>query len=441
MKMVTKRKVERSFCPFCGRAFVGDHFTCPYCGQDLRPYKDDLGPLMNKIQTATNIDMKSLKVRAIMSIAIFALVFAGSMFVLEKFYNHEEEQALVVEEPVIEESPLAEGMMLTLRDYGYMDLTTGFTNRIFKALPLYDPDLKLKISLNDKVRGNYTKVMWIVETDGYNSENPKNPFYLKATKDLTDNDMYSVTWSSLMVGGFWITACCYYENGECDVYNAAGTYYGNYTASYAWTFDDMRFKFEFTMPAEDVKACIDADLVSRMDVQSRSSMTDYIIENSTVTSLQAKLRTLYSNEYGYTDAKYTSFVLAFVQQCFPYMLDSYNYAISDYWAHPEETILWGCGDDEDRAILFCSLMKAAGLSVGLVILPETVMSAVLLDLTDPYLDGVNTVRGLYRQYVVADTSSDLEIGELPRFYSVSDDGRTLYYNGEIVHGRYGLEAI
>jgi len=435
--MATNKKSDKGFCPFCGMSFSGDHDDCPFCGQDLRMYKDDLGPIMDSIQTATNIDMKSPKVRITMSVIIFVLVFAGALVVFD-YYDNNFNTVNDVEEPLI-----PEGIVIDIQNNGYMDLVDDFANQNIKVRPMYEPDLKLNFELNEKYKGKYYKVSWQVITDSYNGTNMKNPFYQKVTKDTSSSDdIYSVLWENVCIGKFSIIASCYTSDEECDVYVGTGTYYGKMLKSYSWTYNGVKMTFDYTMSSDEVKSCLDADLTERVDLQSRSSMKDYISDNITVSEMGKKLKSLYNKNYRYSDAGYADFVLSFVESCFPDVYDSYNYRVGDYWAYPSETILYGCGDDEDRAILFCSLMKDAGLKVGILTFPETTMAAVEVNLDDSYIGTyAKTVKGLYDTYTIADTSSDLRLGELRPYYGVSEDGSTLYYNGDEVHGRYGLETI
>ncbi|MBR6910568.1 MAG: hypothetical protein IKN41_01755, partial [Candidatus Methanomethylophilaceae archaeon] len=172
-----------------------------------------------------------------------------------------------------------------------------------------------------------------------------------------------------------------------------------------------------------------------------SSMTDYVIDGQSITDLDNKLKSLYNKNYRYSEAGYADFVLSFVQSCIYDVYDSYNYHVSDFWAYPAETILSGCGDDEDRAILFCSIMKDAGMNVGIITFPESTIAAVEVDLSDSYIGTyAKTIRELYNRYTVADTDSELGLGELRSYYDVSEDG-TLYYNGTEIHGKYRLETV
>ena len=431
--MAANKHTDKGFCPFCGNEFLGDHDNCPFCGQDLRQYKDDLGPIMESIQTRTNIDMKSPKVRITTSIILFVLVFAGALVAFDYYETHMQP----------EPEPVAEGIIVDIKTNGYIDLTGDFASYDLNLLPTYDPELKLTISLSDKYQGKYNKIMWMVQTDAYNGTNAKNPFYQKVTKEITDSDnIYSVTWDNVSLGGFCITANCYGESGDYDVFIGKGVYYGKYTTTYSWEYDGTVNSFEYTMSSDEVKNCLNVDLSSRLDEQSKTSMTKYVVDSLSVETLNDQLRSLFNKNYRDSQAKYADFVLSFVQNCFPNVFDSFNYRVNDYWAYPTETLLWGCGDDEDRAILYCSIMKREGRDVGLLFLPETTIAAVDVDLTDsPISAYAKGVRGVYSLYIVADTSSELGLGELRPYYDVSDNGRILYYNGEEIHGRYGLEVV
>ena len=433
--MVAKKKSDKGFCPFCGQSFSGDLDNCPFCGQNLKMYKDDLGPMMKSIQTATNIDMKSPKVRITMSVVIFLLAFAGALVIFEYYdstFN------------VAENEIPPEGIIMEVQNYGYLDLVDDFANQNIKVLPLYDPELKLRFELNNKLQEKYDKITWHVMTEAYNDTNMKNPFYQKVTKDMTNfDDIFSVTWDNICVGKFWITANCYTPEDRCDVYVGSGTYYGKMSKTYTWTYNETVMSFDYTMSADVVKECLTANTAERVDGQVKSSMTDYIDASPSITDLNSKLRSLFDlkTDNKYTDAGYADFVLSFIQSCFPNVYDSFNYRVPDFWAYPTETLLRGCGDDEDRSILYCSIMKDAGLNVAILSFPEATMAAVEVNLDESYIGTyAKTVKGVYIMYTVADTSSDLRLGKLRPYYDVSEDGTTIFYNGEEIHGRYLAET-
>ncbi len=434
--MATNKRTDKGFCPFCGMSFSGDHDDCPFCGQDLRMYKDDLGPIMGSIQTVTNIDMKSPKVRITMSVVLFLLAFAGALVVFDYYDSHFNTP---VEE---EEAVIPEGLMIGLQSNGYLDLTQDFATQDLKVQPLYDPELKLRFYLGNEHQGKYQKVVWQVTTESFSSTNMKNPFYQKVTKEISEStDIDSVLWENVNIGKFWIIADCYTADGGCDVFMGTGIYYGKLDKSYTWTYNDTKMSFDYTMSSDEVRKCLNVDLTTRMDKQSISSMTDYVIDGQSITDLNNKLKSLYNKNYRFSEAGYADFVLSFIQSCIYDVYDSYNYHVSDFWAYPTETILNGCGDDEDKAILFCSIMKDAGMNVGIITFPESTIAAVEIDLSDSYIGTyAKTVRELYNRYTVADTDSQLRLGELRSYYDVSEDG-TLYYNGEEIHGKYRLETV
>jgi hypothetical protein len=438
---MAKKNTGKGFCPFCGMRFAGDHDSCPFCGQDLRMYKDDLGPILDKVQTATNIDMKSPKVRVAMSIVVFMLVFAGALVVF-----HYWDDATHASEQIPPDGPNAQGVIVEIRNNGYMDLTGDFSTRDLTVMPQYDPDLKLIIKLDDKYQGKYDKVLWIVQTDSYSPTNSKNPFYQYVMKESSSAlNIYSVTWDNVTMGNFSITANCYGDRGLEDVFLGKGVYYGKMDTTYTWNYNGTEMSFDFTMSSDDVKRCLNVDLESRMDLQYSSSMGSFVTDNDCIKQMNEKLLSLFNRNYSYSDARFADFVLCFVQSCFPDVNDSFNYHVTDYWAYPMETILRGCGDDEDRAILFCALLNTLNsddVEVALIHLPDATMAAVHMDISSSYIDTyAKNVRGHLKWYTVADPTPGLSLGEMREGYDVSYDGRGFFYNGQPTPGLDRLEPI
>jgi hypothetical protein len=430
--MANQKKADgKGFCPFCGNEFVGDHDNCPFCGQDIRQYKDDLGPILNKIQTATNIDMKSPKVRVTSCIVIFLLVFAGALVIFDYTENHK---------PSEDPEPIGEALVIDVMNGGHIYLTGDFLDYKMTAKDVYDPDLMIRFNLANRYTGTYEKIMWIVQTDSYNTANGKNPFYLTVTKERYVSDpIETVTWENIDAGKFSIMANCYKEDGSYDVFSGYGVYYDKFEAHYTWTYQDKVNTMEYTMSSDDVKTCLEYDLTARMDQQAASSLKDFVVDNRYVADLNSQLKSQYNKTYIYTDSGYADFVLSFVQQCFPNVYDSFNYRVTDYWAYPAETILNGCGDDEDRAILFCSIMKVAGLGSALVTMPETVIGAV--NINPDLIADCKVVRGVNDIYAVADSSSFRSLGSLRACYDIVDNGRVFLYNGDDVSGHCKVEEI
>lgn len=75
---------------------------------------------------------------------------------------------------------------------------------------------------------------------------------------------------------------------------------------------------------------------------------------------------------------FASFVLSFVQSL-PYITDEDAHGAGDFWAYPLETLWTGGGDCEDTAILYGTLMAAAGYDVAFALFTDHAMSAVAVD--------------------------------------------------------------
>jgi hypothetical protein len=87
-------------------------------------------------------------------------------------------------------------------------------------------------------------------------------------------------------------------------------------------------------------------------------------------------------------------------------------------------------------------MKEAGMNVGILSFPEATIAAVEVNLDDSFIGTyAKTVRSSNGIYTVADTSSELRLGELRPYYGISEDGWTLFYNGEELDKRYGIETV
>jgi len=411
---VKDKKDAAVFCPFCGKGYTGDFNICPKCGQNLKPYKDDLNPILNKIQDATNIDMKSTGAKIATTVIVFLAVFTTCFALISVIDNMPE--------------PVPEGYVINVTN-GYIALDGDFATDAMSVTPLYEPDLKLKIELNQSMTSKFSKIVWVLKTDEYNVSGDKNPFYLTVTKEKSkDTSMGSVTWGSVRVGGFTITASCYSGSGLTEIYEGYGTYHGRLSYESVWTYEGIENRMEITMTSEAVDECLAYDVNDRMNKQKTSDMTAFITNDSTISNLNSKLRSTFSKNYEYTDSKYADYVLSFISSCFKNEYDSFLYGVQDYWAYPSETVFKGCGDDEDRAILFSSLMKAAGFKTGLLVLPDRTVSAAII-VTDSKELGYTPlyVKKGSESYLVADADSG-GIGLLGAGYS-TESGKSIIYNG------------
>lgn len=119
-----------------------------------------------------------------------------------------------------------------------------------------------------------------------------------------------------------------------------------------------------------------------------SSSVVYFCHGNDVTGdVVDQLRALYAKQYGYgslTGQGFADFLLGFVQICWTYEYDHYQYVDTgrssvDYWAYPMETIYSGIGDCEDTSILTATLFRDAGYAAGIYMVPEHAISAVHID--------------------------------------------------------------
>lgn len=81
---------------------------------------------------------------------------------------------------------------------------------------------------------------------------------------------------------------------------------------------------------------------------------------------------------GLDPTEFAQFVLCFVQSI-PYVTDSEAFGTEDYWLYPLETLWYGGGDCEDTAILYDTIMAAAGYDVAFILFSDHAMSAVVTD--------------------------------------------------------------
>ena len=121
-----------------------------------------------------------------------------------------------------------------------------------------------------------------------------------------------------------------------------------------------------------------------------SECVNFTSTGKSVTDLQAALRTEFESKYpSYVSdsVKYAQFIFSFLQIRFFYESDYTQYydcnsshsSGTDVWAYPEMTIYSGIGDCEDTASLLSSLFKAAGYDSALIVLPNHMMGALVLE--------------------------------------------------------------
>jgi hypothetical protein len=104
------------------------------------------------------------------------------------------------------------------------------------------------------------------------------------------------------------------------------------------------------------------------------------------------------------------FIASFVQGL-PYIEDYYT-GFDEYPKYPIETFIEKNGDCEDTAYLYASLMKAAGIGVSLVELPNHMATAIMFS-PDSSLSGYYYNFKNHRYYFLETTGENFNIGDMP----------------------------
>lgn len=126
-------------------------------------------------------------------------------------------------------------------------------------------------------------------------------------------------------------------------------------------------------------------------------------EDATVKQMADSLSMITSNMSDHDTAEY---VLKFVNSIIHYRSDMSVHGRGEYWQFPIETLYLGTGDCEDFAILYVSLMQAMGFETLLVMEPEHVSTAVLVDAEV----GETTVEYHGKIFVTADPTNGRGLG-------------------------------
>ena len=100
------------------------------------------------------------------------------------------------------------------------------------------------------------------------------------------------------------------------------------------------------------------------------------------------------------------------EHCIHYVPDGIN----DFSKYPLETLCEGCGDCEDKAILFASLVRSIGFDVRICIVPGHCFVAVKLDSAPVHGDGWHISRPDGDYYTCETTGYGWLIGDLPPDY-------------------------
>lgn len=419
------------FCPYCGREFgsTGSRF-CPFCGQDLAPTVT-LTERLSWIQMFRVLSPSEggTKYRAVI-VGGFAIIIA--MIIAIVFIYATSPVSPSAEEPEIPTSDL----VIIIDENSQITLDGDFSTGTLCAYQ--DSSGNIVIYLDKKVADGYDRFMWILRDDQKNA-------YNSITKDSAE-----ISWLEPRVGQFTIVVYCYVGDEEvpADSFSGTLTYRGDKKVNNQWEYDGRTFTVNSTVTMQDIVKYTDPSIVSDAARAGKdpNAFLSFIVTDGTVADIQEKLATQYERYYGSFKVGsygYADFVLSFVQSI-PFAYDTMNYYQSDYWAYPAEILFNGCGDEEDHAILYTSLMRAAGYDCGLLVLPGSTISAISVDGIPESLDppigykiGFKAYSG--KIYVTADANSynNAPLATMRTCYEIDSQGNFLYY-GNLYKGDYGL---
>lgn len=157
-----------------------------------------------------------------------------------------------------------------------------------------------------------------------------------------------------------------------------------YTTTFTYSFSDYYYYAQLNTPRYHVGTMSDSR---------------FVVVDDPILRLSAALKEEYESVHGEMvpgSQDYADYLLSFVQCCITYpeliswngsafvegrggYADLYLYGTEEYWAYPMETLYFGCGDCEDTAFLMSSLLSASGYLSALVMLPNHMLSTVMLE--------------------------------------------------------------
>ena len=334
-------------CPNCG-AEVGNTPFCPNCGADTSSM------VRERRRFLRNID------RRVRQITAAAVVFVAVMSVLLVVLS-----AVPVE--VVDPQPSSgppEGAYI-IDDRTYVVMSDGFVSDGFRLA--LDSDGRLTVTLTDIPWTEDPSYFWEVRCDSDASS-------FSITKDAP-----MLTWIERPTGSWTVSVYFEGEEGQ-EVRTGSFTYYSDSTERYTWEHLGKKLSVSHTVTLESyLAACSDVPGRGTDSLQSASRFVDA----DQVSDLEGRIRAAYSSVFGGVpkSADYATCLMEFVTACFDERDDYVLHGASVYWAYPVQTLYSGAGDSGDLAVLTASLMKSAGIEVGLARMPG--MWAVAVNVYGP----------------------------------------------------------
>lgn len=387
--------MSHMFCPECGLEIYNNSNFCSHCGCCINNnnFSSKFRSVIYRYKN-NNCFNKSVSLwlaTAFFVSVCFLLVFASyhnmpSHHNVNEYsltpddYDAEPTVYLPTASNIFVEDPPSETARVTASG----DFATGNLSIVF------DKEDKMVVTLSDSVASEYQYFYWTL-TDLHHTFQKASYFTFTTYEGKTVAKAEPILiWNTPAAGEYEIKVSCYDMDGNHSYY-AGNVLYDDYiTDHYFWSYDNQNYSMDIHYMFSEY---LHYTPLFRAPDELRygndySRMADFCIVNDTIIDITDGLKTLYYKSYGteapLTDQKFADFLLAFVNLCYTYPLNSsmpdyYVYGEVEYWAYPMETIYHNMGDCEDTAILCASLFKACGFDSALVIMPGHAITAVALD--------------------------------------------------------------
>lgn len=191
-----------------------------------------------------------------------------------------------------------------------------------------------------------------------------------------------------------------YIDGELR-HSGTMTVDGEITDTYTWKYHQEQMSVTFTYEFSEFQKYADMDVKRWMYVgEDGTASRDFVVVDDAILRLSDALEETYASHFGDPvpgSQDYADYLLSFVQTKFDYPTtisefgdsyilddeagnaDMYLHGETEYWSFPMETIYCGMGDCEDTTFLLNALYSAARYKSANIIIPDHMLSAVVLD--------------------------------------------------------------
>lgn len=239
----------------------------------------------------------------------------------------------------------------------------------------------------------------------------------------------------LDVGGYRVTV---------DGKDFTATVYGDIPVSVSWGFDDgtevLDASITYTIDFEAFRTACDASRLWNQEMNGSGSaefvhLPDIVVTDDLTEQVEEALSAEFDRLGGDRDdpRAYLDFVASFVQENIAYPSsvhigggmagwDYGLYGVDEYWAVPEETLFFLCGDCEDNSALLCALYMEAGYEVAMGGKSGHVFAGVAAGSLEPVSIEYLTSLGQQFMTFTARTAAGTDLG-------------TVYYAVETIRGQ------